>query len=103
MGIGYALSEELVIEDGVPDTKFRNLGIIKAKDCPKITTVLVEHPDIGGPWGAKGIGEIGLVPTAPAIGAAMHSHDGIWRTKLPMKDTPAGKGVGARIPKKKRK
>jgi selenium-dependent xanthine dehydrogenase len=103
MGIGYALSEELVITDGVPDTKFRNLGIIKAKDCPKITTVLVEHPDITGPWGAKGIGEIGLVPTAPAIGAAMHSHDGIWRTKLPMKDTPAGKGVGARIPKKKRK
>ncbi len=102
MGIGYALSEELNIDNGVPDLKFRNLGIIKAKDCPKITTLLVEHPDLEGPWGAKGIGEIGLVPTAPAIAAAMHGHDGIWRTKLPMKDTPAGKGVGARVPKKKR-
>ena len=102
MGIGYALSEELVIEGGVPDTKFRNLGIIKAKDCPKITTILVEHPDADGPWGAKGVGEIGLVPTAPAIAAAMHSHDGVWRTRLPMKDTPAGKGVGARVRRKKR-
>jgi xanthine dehydrogenase molybdenum-binding subunit len=100
MGIGYALSEELVVENGVPDLKFRNLGIIKAKFTPKITCILVEQPDLNGPWGAKGVGEIGLVPTAPAIAAAMQSHDGAWRTRLPMKDSIAARSVGVRQRKK---
>ena len=98
MGIGYALSEELVIDSkGIPDVRFRNLGIIKARVMPKVTTVLVEHPDPDGPWGAKGIGEIGLVPTAPAIAEAIRKFDGVWRTRLPMKDTAAAKAVGVRV------
>ena len=101
MGIGYALSEELVVENGVPDTRFRNLGILKARYTPKITCILVEQPDLNGPWGAKGVGEIGLVPTAPAIAAAMQSHDGSWRTKLPMKDSIAARAVGVRVRKKR--
>jgi CO/xanthine dehydrogenase Mo-binding subunit len=100
MGIGYALSEELVVENGVPDLKFRNLGIIKSKFTPKITCILVEQPDLNGPWGAKGVGEIGLVPTAPAIAAAMQSHDGTWRNQLPMKDSIAARAVGVRQRKK---
>jgi xanthine dehydrogenase molybdenum-binding subunit len=100
MGIGYALSEELVIKDGVPDLRFRNLGILKSKYTPKITCILVEQPDLNGPWGAKGVGEIGLVPTAPAIAAALQSHDGTWRTQLPMKDTIAARALGVRILKK---
>ena len=100
MGIGYALSEELVVENGVPDTRFRALGILKAKHTPKITCVLVEQPDLNGPWGAKGVGEIGLVPTAPAIAAAMQSHDGIWRDQLPMKDSIAARALGVRVRKK---
>ncbi len=99
MGIGYALSEELVITDGMPDQKFRNLGIIKARHTPKISTILVEHGDTHGPWGAKGVGEIGLVPTAPAIAGAMYSFDKVWRTVLPMKDSVTAKSVGV---KKKR-
>ena len=99
MGIGYALSEELVITGGVPDTRYRALGIIKAKAMPKVTSVIVEHPDTLGPWGAKGIGEIGLVPTAPAIAAALHAHDGRWHNQLPMRDTAAAQAVGVRVPK----
>jgi CO/xanthine dehydrogenase Mo-binding subunit len=98
MGIGYALSEELAIDaQGVPDTRFRNLGIVRARVMPKVTTVLVEHPDPDGPWGAKGIGEIGLVPTAPAIAEAIRKHDGVWRNRLPMKDTAAARAVGVKV------
>jgi xanthine dehydrogenase molybdenum-binding subunit len=100
MGIGYALSEELVVDNGVPDLRFRNLGIIKSRFTPKITCILVEQEDLNGPWGAKGVGEIGLVPTAPAIAAAMQSHDGEWRTQLPIKDSIAAKAVGVRLRKK---
>jgi selenium-dependent xanthine dehydrogenase len=104
MGIGYGLSEELIIDDeGWPDVRFVKLGIIKDRHMPKITTLLVEHPDPSGPWGAKGVGEIGLVPTAPAIAAACHSFDGTWRTKLPMRETAAAKAMGVRMPKAPKK
>jgi xanthine dehydrogenase molybdenum-binding subunit len=63
---------------------------------PKVTTILVEKADPHGPWGAKGVGEIGLVPTAPAIAAAIHSFDGEWRTRLPMRDTAAARAMGVR-------
>ena len=101
MGIGYALSEELVIDaQGVPDTRFRNLGIVKDRHMPRLTTVLVERPDTRGPWGVKGVGEIGLVPTAPAIAAAIHRFDGVWRTQLPMRDTAAAAAMGVKPLKK---
>ena len=100
MGIGYALSEEqLVDEEGWPDPRYRSLGIIPADKMPKLTTLILEQPDPSGPWGAKGLGEIGLVPTAPAIAAAIQSHDGVWRTKLPLRGTPASKAVGERLPR----
>lgn len=102
MGIGYALSEELVLkEPGVPTDRYLKLGVIKARDCPTITPVLVETADPNGPWGAKGVGEIGLVPTAPAIAGALREHDGQWRNVLPMKDTQAARGVGVRLPRKR--
>ena len=102
MGIGYALSEELLMEGGVPDLRFRALGILKAKHTPRITSILVEEPDLAGPYGAKGIGEIGLVPTAPAIAAAITSHSGTWHNRLPMRDTDAARGVGVRPPRRDR-
>jgi aldehyde oxidoreductase len=45
----------------------------------------VECPQPKSPYGIKGVGEIGLVPTAPAVAAALHNADGVWRTRLPMK------------------
>jgi len=44
----------------------------------------VEVPQPDSPYGVKGIGEIGLVPTAGAVAAALHQVDGVWRTTLPM-------------------
>ncbi len=86
MGIGYALSENLPMEGGRPlTTRLRHLGILRAHQTPEIVVKAVEVKDPYGPYGAKGVGEIGLVPTAPAIANALYQYDGIRRRKLPMK------------------
>jgi len=85
MGAGYALTELLAVDGGWPDTRYRRLGILPAKDTPEVEVILVEIPAEHGPWGAKGIGEVCLVPTAPAIAHAIHAHDGSWPTELPIR------------------
>ena len=88
MGLGYALSEDFPSdpETGFPTNKtLRSLGILRAKDVPKISVQLVESAQPNSPYGIKGVGEIGLVPTAGAVAAALHDFDGVWRSKLPMK------------------
>ncbi len=88
MGLGYALTEDFPTD---PDTGFptkmtlRSLGILRAKDVPQIEVRIVEVPQPRSPFGIKGVGEIGLVPTAPAVAAALHASDGVWRTDLPMR------------------
>lgn len=88
MGLGYALSEDFPAD---PDTGFptnmtlRSLGILRAKDVPPIDVILVESPEPNSPYGIKGVGEIGLVPTSGAVAAALHDLDGTWRTDLPMR------------------
>lgn len=90
MGLGYALSETFESQGGVPETlNLRDLGILQAKDTPPIDVILVEVPDEIGGYGAKGAGEIGLVPTAGAVAGALYSYDRIRRTRLPMEDAPA--------------
>ena len=87
MGLGYALTEDFPADDnGFPtNMTLRSLGIIRAKDMPPVDVVMVECPQPKSPYGIKGVGEIGLVPTAPAVAAALRAADGIWRTSLPMK------------------
>jgi CO/xanthine dehydrogenase Mo-binding subunit len=87
MGLGYALSEDFPTNElGYPtNMTLRSLGILRAKDVPAIDVTLVECPQPKSPYGIKGVGEIGLVPTAPAVAAALHAADGVWRTQLPMK------------------
>jgi xanthine dehydrogenase molybdenum-binding subunit len=90
MGLGYALSEELPCEDGMPVAfKLRELGVLRARDMPQVEVILVEDPEPEGPFGAKGVGEIGLVPTAGAVAGALAAFDGRRRFVLPMKDSPA--------------
>jgi xanthine dehydrogenase molybdenum-binding subunit len=90
MGLGYALSEDFPCTDGKPDSLLlRDLGILRAAHTPPIDVILVEVPDAVGGYGSKGVGEIGLVPTAGAVAAALYAHDGIRRTSLPMTDAPA--------------
>ncbi|MFO0566491.1 MAG: selenium-dependent xanthine dehydrogenase [Polyangiaceae bacterium] len=94
MGIGYALTEELPTENGMPVTfKLREIGVLRARDMPKVEVILVEEPEPEGPFGAKGVGEIGLVPTAGAIAGALEAFDGVRRQVLPMKDSPAARAM----------
>jgi xanthine dehydrogenase molybdenum-binding subunit len=94
MGLGYALTEELECRDGMPVTfKLRDLGVLRARDMPEIQVILVEDPEPEGPFGAKGVGEIGLVPTAPAVAGALEAFDGIRRYRLPMRDSPAARAM----------
>ena len=86
MGLGYAISEDLPMEGGHPkSTMLRKCGILRAKDMPEMEVIGVEVPDPYGPYGAKGVGEIGLVPTAGAVANALYQFDGVRRHKLPMR------------------
>jgi len=86
MGLGYAISEDLPLEGGRPkSTMLRRCGILRARDMPEMEVIGVEVPDPYGPYGAKGVGEIGLVPTAGAVANALYQFDGRRRHKLPMK------------------
>jgi len=100
MGLGYALTEELPCKDGMPVTfKLRDIGVLRAQHMPAVEVILVEDPEPEGPFGAKGVGEIGLVPTAGAVAGALHAFDGVRRTRLPMKDSPAARAINVgRIP-----
>ncbi|MEX1361787.1 MAG: molybdopterin cofactor-binding domain-containing protein, partial [Nannocystaceae bacterium] len=94
MGLGFALTEELPCADGMPVAfKLREIGVLRARDMPDVEVILVEEHEPEGPFGAKGVGEIGLVPTAGAVAGALRAFDGQSRFVLPMKDSPAGKAM----------
>jgi xanthine dehydrogenase molybdenum-binding subunit len=101
MGLGYALTEDFPTDPatGFPTfSTLRQLGILRAKDVPPIDVHLVEVPQPRSPYGIKGVGEIGLVPTAPAVAAALHDLDGKWRSTLPLKSAAAEAPGGAGVP-----
>jgi len=87
MGLGYALTEDFPADESAMPTAttLRQLGILRAKDMPAVEVRLVEVPQPRSPFGIKGVGEIGLVPTAPAVAAALHAFDGEHRHRLPMR------------------
>ncbi|MCD4697625.1 MAG: molybdopterin-dependent oxidoreductase, partial [Bacteroidales bacterium] len=85
MGLGYALTEDLPLKNGIPVSfRLNDIGILRAKDMPEVKVIGIEEKDPVGPYGAKGIGEIGLVPTAAAVANALFTFDGVRRKKLPM-------------------
>ena len=88
MGLGYALTEGFPCDaDGRPSNEtLRSLAIIRPKDMPNVTVILVESPQPNSPYGIKGVGEIGLVPTAGAVAAALRTATGEWHTELPMRN-----------------
>ena len=85
MGLGYAISEDFPMENGFPKSfKLKDAGVLRAHQLPEIVVKGVEVADSVGPYGAKGVGEIGLVPTAAAVANAYYQYDKIRRYKLPL-------------------
>lgn len=87
MCMGYALTEDFPLDQGVPTAKFGTLGLLRANQAPEIKTILVEKNDADLAFGAKGVGEITAIPLAPAIQNAYYQLDGKFRTSLPLEDT----------------
>ncbi len=86
MGVGYATTENLPMRKGIPKSfRMKDLNIIRAKDMPLVRVIGIEEKDPYGPYGAKGIGEIGMVPTAAAIANAYSAFDGQKRNSLPLR------------------
>ncbi len=85
MGLGYALSEELIVERGqVLNPDFHHYRLFTAADMPVIESFIIETDDPGGPFGAKGVGEMGGTPTAAAVANAIYNAIGVRMTDLPM-------------------
>ncbi len=85
MGMGYALTEEMVVENGrVLNPNFHDYKLPTASDIPNIHFYPIETNDREGPYGAKGVGEAPLIPTAPAIANAVVDAIGIDIDCLPV-------------------
>ncbi len=85
MGLGYAVSENLKVENGLPDKRgLAGTGLLKARDIPPITPIIIETPHPEGPYGARGIGEISTVPVAAALCNALLDASGVEFNTLPV-------------------
>jgi xanthine dehydrogenase molybdenum-binding subunit len=85
IGVGYGLTEEMKMRDGrVMNASLRDYKMLTAMDVIPVTPIVVELGDADGPFGAKGIGEPGLVPTAPAIANAVYDAIGVRIRELPI-------------------
>ncbi|MCI0335380.1 MAG: molybdopterin-dependent oxidoreductase [Planctomycetes bacterium] len=94
MGIGYALTEDFEAANGVILAKKMNdCGVLRSHQMPEMELIFIEEEDPECPFGARGVGEIGLVPTAPCIAGALYKYDGVVRTRLPMRDSPAARAI----------
>ncbi|MBP8632653.1 MAG: selenium-dependent xanthine dehydrogenase [Synergistaceae bacterium] len=93
MSMGYALTENYPLKNCVPQAKFGTLGLFRADMVPDIESIVIGKAKDGFARGAKGIGEIAAIPGAPAIQLAYYNRDGIFRTSLPLKDTPYSKNT----------
>ena len=88
MSLGYALTESFPLEQGRPMAKLGTLGLFRADKTPDVVPVIIDRRMNGPAFGAKGIGEISSIPTAPAVQLAYYNRDGKFRTRLPLEDTP---------------
>lgn len=88
MGLGYALTEDYPLENCVPKAKYGTLGLWRSTDAPKMHTQFVVGSGKGKEaYGAKGVGELATIPTAPAVCGAYFAKDGLLRNSLPMQNT----------------
>lgn len=91
MGIGYAVTEKFECVDGYPKSKFGTIGFMRADAAPELDVILCEPEEkdkLPFSLGAKGCGELCMIPTAPACAHAYYRYDGKFRQVLPLTDTP---------------
>ena len=88
MSLGYALTEDLPLENGRPTVKYGTLGLFKAPQTPDVEAIIIGKNHSPLARGAKGVGEICSIPTAPAVQLAYYNWDGKFRVSLPLEDTP---------------
>jgi len=85
MGLGHALTEKFIVEKGrVITDRLARYRIPSITLTPEITSFIVEHPTLEGPYGAKGVGEIVSIPTIPAITNAIYNAVGVRIDHLPV-------------------
>jgi xanthine dehydrogenase molybdenum-binding subunit len=85
MGLGHALTENFIVENGYVITdRLARYRIPSITHTPEITSFIVEHPTLDGPYGAKGVGEIVSIPTIPAITNAIYNAVGVRIDRLPV-------------------
>jgi len=84
--LGYALLENFQIKDGIVKTPYFSTYLLPtALDMPTdITPVIMELADPNGPFGARGVAEMPLVPFTPAVASAIHAATGVWLSDQPM-------------------
>lgn len=89
MGLGFALTESFPHEGGYPKVKFGTIGLMRAPDVPELEVKFVQAAGQKLPYafGAKGVGELCLIPTSPACAHAYYRFDGRFRNSLPIKDS----------------
>ncbi|HBE85547.1 MAG TPA: selenium-dependent xanthine dehydrogenase, partial [Lachnoclostridium sp.] len=87
MGLGYGLTEDFPLKDGIPQAKLGTLGIFKAPQMPPVDVRFIEKNPSDVAFGAKGVGEIVCVMGAPALQNAYFKKDGVFRYKLPLDNT----------------
>ena len=95
MGIGYGVTEKFECENGYPKSRFGTIGFMRADAAPKLDVILCEPKEedkFPFSLGAKGCGELCMIPTAPACALAYYRYDGKFRQELPLCDTPYRKG-----------
>ncbi|MCI0521566.1 MAG: molybdopterin-dependent oxidoreductase, partial [Chloroflexi bacterium] len=93
---GYALLENFIQKDGVPLTQQLSTYLIPTVlDIPeRVNPVTLEYADPIGPYGARGMGEMPLLPVAPAIIAAVHDATGVWFHEFPLTPERVLRGLG---------
>ncbi len=95
MGIGYGVTEKIEIENGVMKSRFGTVGFMRADAAPDLEVILCEPREedkLPYSLGAKGCGELCMIPTAPACAHAYYRYDGKFRQSLPLEDTPYRRG-----------
>jgi xanthine dehydrogenase D subunit len=85
-GVGLAVMEEIILQNGeVKNASFTDYLIPTTLDMPEVLVTLIEQPEPGAPFGAKGVGEPPVISSTPAVVAAIRAATGTWLERIPVR------------------